>query len=317
LEQEISQAVGPAPHGGAWWLFRLNAADTKSNSGGGYTTAPKVQDIEDALRNQSKVFDMGARFMTGVKLTPVWPIESNVLAGTWVSQNPGSDVAASDPSFSQRGMNPRTLAACTSISRQLLAQSSSDIEGWIRARTALAHALALDRACIHGSGASNEPLGILGTAGIGNVAIGAAGGAPTSDFVNALESAVGGANADSPTCGFLTNSVMRSRLRKIPSMANGSLPLWSEGNTMLSHRAEVSNQIRSDLVKGASNDCSAIVYGDWSQLVVCEFQGAIEIVVDEYSARRQNLVEIASWGMYDTLLLQPTAMAAILDARNI
>jgi HK97 family phage major capsid protein len=238
------------------------------------------------------------------------------MAASWVAQNPGSDNAASDPSYTQRAMSPRALAAVTSVSRQLIGQSSADIEGWIRQRIALAFGLALDRACIHGSGASNEPVGILATS-IGNVAIGAAGGSPTCDFINSLEAAVGAANADSPTCGFLTNSIMRSRLRKNPQMTNGSLPLWTEGNTMLSHRAEVSNQVRSDLVKGASSDCSAIIYGDWSQLIVCEFGGVMEIVIDPYTARKQNLVEIASWGMYDVLLLQPTSMAAILDARNV
>jgi hypothetical protein len=40
-------------------------------------------------------------------------------------------------------------------------------------------------------------------------------------------------------------------------------------------------------------------------------------LVDPFTARKKGMVEIGSSGLYDILLLQPPAMAAILDARNV
>jgi hypothetical protein len=97
-------------------------------------------------------------------------------------------------------------------------------------------------------------------------------------------------------------------------MASGSIPVWNE-DKMLGHRAEVSNQIRADLAKGSANNCSAVIYSsDWSKLLLFEFAGAFEIVLDEFSQKRRGLLEICSWGSYDILCQQPGAFAAIKDA---
>lgn len=325
LETEVSQGISadlgntPPPHGGAWLPLRLaGGLDSKSAASGGFVTATRVGDILDALRAQTKVLQLGAQLLTGLKFSPQFPVEITPMSAVWISENGGTDVSASDPVFGQKSMTMKMLAATTSFSRQLLADSSANpsIEAWIRSRIALAHGQALDLASIHGLGSSNQPLGLLNTTGITVIAIGASGGSPTADFVIALENAVGAANADNATCAFLTNSVTRSRLRKNPEITGGSTPLWRD-STMLGHRAEVSNQIRGDLTKGANSDCSAIVYCDFSKLLIGEFQGAIEVVSDPYALKKRGMVEISSFAGYDILMSQPGAAAAIVDARNV
>ena len=235
------------------------------------------------------------------------------MSATWVSENPGSDVAASDPSFAQRVVSGKFLAATTSVSRQMLNQASADIEQWLRSRIALSHSLAIDRAAIHGSGSSNEPVGLLQTRGIGDVAVGANGGPVTATHVVELERLIGAANGDTSNAGWLTNAAQRAKLRAVPELAGGVFPVWRD-NAMLGHRAEVSGQIRADLSKGTANNCSALVFGDWSKLLLFEFAGALEVLLDEYTGKKQGMSQICSWGSYDVLVQQPGAFSACKDA---
>jgi HK97 family phage major capsid protein len=320
LEKEVSASiakdVGQIPaHGGLWTPLRISAAglDTKTSSGGGYLTAKPVSgDVIDALRASTMVLKLGAQMITNVRFAPSFAVENTITSAQWVSEN-GAAVSDSDPSFAQRIVSGKFLAASTSVSRQMLAQSSADIEAWLRSRIALSHALALDRAAIHGAGSSNEPVGILQTAGIGDVAVGVNGGALAATHIVELERLVGAANGDTTNAGFLTNSTQRAKLHVVPEMAAGVFPIWRD-NVMLGHPAAVSGQIRNDLVKGTANNCSPLVFGDWSKLLLFEFQGAYEVLLDEYTAKKQAMVQICSWGSYDLMVQQPAAFAAVKDA---
>jgi HK97 family phage major capsid protein len=327
LETDLSEAIavdlGAPPHLGSWLPMRIQASasglSTNTNSSGGFLKQTVVENnIVDALRAHTRVLSLGAQFLTGLKFTRVFPVEGNVMAGSWGADDPGTDVTSSDPSFAARSLSPHVLQCTTSISRQLLEQSSPDLDAWIGTRLAKAHALSLDSAAINGTGANAQPVGLLATAGIGSVAIGTDGGAPLSDVINALEAAVSLANGDDGSMGYLTNSTMRSKLRKLPSINStyASTPLWTDGK-LLDTRAVVSNQIPANLRKGANSDCSAIICGAWDQFLVGEFNGAIELISDPFSLARSGMIEITSFAMYDCLALQPAAFAACLDARNV
>lgn len=224
LEREISHSIEKdigrvASHGGLFVLLRISASglDTKSNAAGGFLTAPRVGDILDALINQSRVLSLGAKFISGVRWAMQFLVEISVHQASWVSENPGSEVSESDPSFGMRTVSPHSLQSCTSISRQLPQQANPSLEGWLRSRIARAHALCIDAAAIFGSGVENQSLGLLKTAEIGDVALGANGLAPTTQSILDLESAIGAANADSANCAFLTTRIgaMSTRFRPV------------------------------------------------------------------------------------------------------
>src|SRR5204863_188086 len=64
----------------------------------------------------------------------------------------------------------KTLQSTTSYSRQLLAQSVIDVEQMVRDDLTAIHALAWDKAVLHGSG-GNQPTGIYNLAGVNAVDI--------------------------------------------------------------------------------------------------------------------------------------------------
>ena len=75
-------------------------------------------------------------------------------------------------------------------------QSTPDIEQLIRSDFVALIAEAIDTAAINGSGSSNQPLGILNKSGIGSVAGGTNGAAPTLDNLLDLKQEVAVDNAD-------------------------------------------------------------------------------------------------------------------------
>ncbi len=317
ISASISRDLGSAPsHGGVWLPYRMaSGLDTKTNAAGGYEVATKIStSIIDALRAQTAVLRLGATFLGGLRYDFALPIESNVLAGNWVQDDPGIDVAQSNPSLGVRTLCGHPLQATCAISRQLLRQSTPDLEAWLGSRIAKSHGVLLDQAALHGTGTNNQPVGLAVTSGIGNVPVGVNGGPVTAAHLIALESAVSAANGDVGALAFLTNSGTRAKLRAVPELSGGSLPIWRDG-VCLGYPATASNQVSSTLTKGTSvGDCSAIFFGNWAALIVAEFGGAMEVVYDEYTQKKQGMIEMTSFASYDVVVSTLGSFAAVLDA---
>ena len=94
-------------------------------------------------------------------------------------------------------------------------QSTPDIEQLIRADFVALLANAIDTAAINGSGSSSQPTCILQTSGIGSVAGGTNGLAPTLDHLLYLKKEVAVDNADVATSSFLTNTEVEAVLATV------------------------------------------------------------------------------------------------------
>src|SRR5690606_30700059 len=114
--------------------------------------------------------------------------------GYWVSENTAI-TSESQQTIGQVTLTPKTVGAYTDFSRRLLLQSSMDVEMFVRADLAATLGQMIQSAAINGAG-GGEPTGLLNTVGIGSVAGGTNGLAPTYDHMVDLETAVSVANAD-------------------------------------------------------------------------------------------------------------------------
>lgn len=291
-------------------------------------TATKGQELKftqpgefiDMLRNKMRVRELGARVLTGLTGPVSFPKQTGAASGSWVGENPGGDVADSNLLLSLVTLALKTYAASTSFSRQLLVSALSasvDAENMVREDLATVHALAWDLAAIAGTGAANQPRGIINTAGIGSVAIGANGGAPTYQSILDLETAVTDANVEDDSLAYLTNAVMRGKLKNTPQLqsATGVIPIWQDGEVN-GYKAAVSKQVPRGLTKGTSVDCHAMLFGAWSNLILGEY-GALELISDPYRLKKQGMIEVTSIQMGDVAVRYPEAFAVDLDYRNI
>lgn len=301
----------------------MSGLDTKTNAAGKYTVPTEILDLIELFRNRLKLKLLGAQVLSGLSGNIAFPRQLTGSTGSWVSENPGSDVAQSDATFGQLNLTPKTYQATTAFSRQLLAQSTIDVENFVRNDLAIAHALAVDLAGINGSGSSNQPLGLLKTSGIGSVAVGTNGGAPTYELIVDLETAVADANADEANMAYLTTPVMRGKLKKTTILSNTvGRPVWDQTanapgvGDVIGYPGYVSKQVPSTLVKGSSSDCHAIIFAYWPTVIIGEW-GVIDLVVDPYALKKQGMIEVTSFQMVDVGVRQPSQIAAIQDARNV
>lgn len=289
-------------------------------------------DFLSLLRNKMALMDAGVTILAGLQGPVAFPAQNGAATATWVGENPGSDVADSNLTLTQIALNPKSIQASTSYSRQLLAQAVVDVDGLVRDDLARVNAIELDRAGINGSGAGAIPLGILGQSGIGSVAGGTNGLTPTYTHTVDLETQVTAANADQWALSYLMHPVSRGTFKKAAVLSNTSaVPTWTKADAEVlaariaggsaripgevnGYPAWASAQVPNNLTKGtASGICLAIIFGAFSQFVIGDW-GMMELIVDPYRLKKQGMIEVTSFGMYGMALKYAAALAAMKDA---
>jgi len=286
---------------------------TAGDQGGFLVPTEKVGFIE-ALLNKMVVKGLGIQTLTGLVGNVDIPKKSTTLAAAWEAEN--GDADETNYLFGKLSLTPRRLAAFTKVSRQLMIQSSYDVEMMVRNDLQLAIALAVEQAIINGAGSgSNQPTGILATSGIGSVAIGTTGGAPTLAHIVNLEREVAVDNADLGALAYLTNTKVRAKLKLTQTDANNGFPVWGAEPTPLNgYRAAVTNLVPSNLEKSTSGTvCSAIIFGNFNDYVIGQW-GGIDIVVDPYSLSKAGQVQLVVNSFWDGGCRNAESFAAVLDA---
>lgn len=285
---------------------------TSSDPAGGYLVATdhRADQYIDLLRTLPAVRRMGARILSGLTGNVEIPRQTGASTGGWVGENQA--LTASDMAFGAMSMTPSHAGCLTEFSRNMLQQSSPDIEALVRRDFAAELARVLDVAAINGSGVSAQPQGILGTTGIGNVALGANGGALTADSLIDLMSQVADDNAESGNLQFLTNTKVRAKAAKLKDGAENYLGLNKVFQEM---PRTISNNVPSTLTKGSSGAvCSAVIYGNWSDLLI-GIWAELDILVNPYetTAYTKGNVQVRAMLTCDIAARHPESFAAIQD----
>lgn len=123
----------------------------------------RPQDYIGALRSSNIVRQMGVRTLTGLSGDVVIPKFGTGLSLGWVGEEEA--VPESNMSFDAITLTPKHTGGKTEMSRQLIQQSSPDIESLIREDLSYLVAQNIDQAIIAGTGVK-DPLGILNTLGV-------------------------------------------------------------------------------------------------------------------------------------------------------
>ena len=304
------------------------AVGATSTGGANVATDLLAASFIDVLRNNAMIMQMGPTLLSGLQGNVAIPRQISATTTYWVTE--ASAITQAEATFDQVTMTPKQLGARSQYSRLMLQQSTPDIETIVRNDLARVMALGMDSAAINGSGASGQPRGILNTSSIGSVAMGTNGAALVNaatsgvtglDQIFLLERAVDVANALTGNIYYLTNAKVIAALKQLKSAQadyiwttdrfNGTL--GTAGNLNGSPCAR-SNQVPSNLVKGTSGAvCSALLFGDFSQLVV-GLWGGLEILPNPYgSGYTAGSVDIRAMQTCDIAVRHPESFAAITD----
>ena len=319
LEMEASRAVaeqlGREPQG-FFVPFDIQRRDlnvgTASAGGDLVETELLAESFIDLLRNRMMVRQAGATVLSGLNGDIAIPRQTGGATAYWVAESGAP--TESQQTVDQVALSPETVGAFTDYSRRLLIQSSIDVEQFVRGDLAAILALAIDLAALHGAGASNEPQGIENVSGIGSVAGGANGAAPTWGNIVDLETEVAIDNADVGRLAYITNARVRGKLKQTEKAASTGLWVWMDRNPPLNgYNAHVTNQVRSNLTKGTGTNLSAIFFGNWADLILAFWSG-LDILVDPYTGSTSGTVRIVALQDVDIAVRHAESFAAMLDA---
>ena len=274
------------------WKRDLNSADDADLFGEDY----RGGDFIDVLRNASSVMSAGARVLNGLSGDVRIPKKLTSAAAGWIGTE-GAAAAESEMTVGNIQMVPRTLGAFTDATRQLMVQSSMDVENLIRDDLAQAIALAIDLSALEGSGSSGQPTGILNTSGVNQVANFSA-ATPSYPEVVTLETAVAEDNALSGNLAYILPAGMYGALKTTPKAANTAQFVAEPGGTINGYRSIVSNQAT------AGN----LYFGNFSDCLV-GFFGGVDIKVDPYSLSTSGGVRIVALAMMDIAIRHAVSFA--------
>ena len=247
----------------------------------------------DLLRNASALDQAGATVLTGLTGNVAIPRQSGAATAYWVAES-GSPTE-SQQTVDQVSLVPRTVAAYTDFSRRLMIQSSIDVENMVRNDLARVIALKIDAAGLYGTGASNEPLGLKNTTGIGTEDFAA--DAPTFAEVVALESDVATANALLGSPVYLMNAAMRGNLKTTKKDAGSGIFIMENGEVN-GYRGVLSNQV-------ASND---LWFGNFADLIIGYFSG-LDLMVDPYTHSTSGTVRVVAMQDCDIAIRHPESFS--------
>ena len=191
-------------------------------------------------------------------------------------------------------------------------QSDPSVEAVLRDDIINQFARKIDGVAINGGG-SNEPSGVIQNSDATVVAMGTNGAVPTYaktvDMVKGVEvaKAMGGNPA------FLTNPKVAAALRTTAKQGSGV-----EGNFILNendilgYKVESTTLVPSNLTKGSGSNRSAMIFGDFSN-VMLGFWSGVDVVVDQASLSTSGGTRLAFFQDCDVGIRHGEGFSVIKD----
>lgn len=249
------------------------------------------------LNNKLTVQNLGATVLTGlVGKVPV--ASSAAVTAEWAAE--GKDVAVKKINWAKNMLSPKRNVTRTAVTKDLLRQTSLDVESYLIRLMQNAHNELVEAGVI--AGAVDGPTGILKTTGVKVIE---AGGAITWEDIVALETAVNENNAGKGKLGYLTNAKVWGAMKTTPKVAGGERFIMEEaaGNRVNGYPADWTNIV-------PSADGSVMIFGNWEDLFVGEW-GGFDIVIDPYTqaGSAQIIITINAWN--DAIVAEPKSFAVL------
>jgi len=283
----------------AGWGRTLN---TGVDTAGGHTVQEDVlgDSFIELLRNAPLVAQAGATTLSGLVGNVSIPSQTGAATADWLTETGAT--TPSEQTFGEVTLAPKRLSAETPFSKQLIAQSSIDIESFVRRDLANIMIRTIDLASLHGTGASNQPTGIANTAGINALTFG---GAPTwADAVN-FETLVATDNAlMGSSLAYMTTAAVRGAWKTTTKDAGSGMFLW-EGDVVNGYSGLVTEQVAGNVV----------FFGNWTELLIGQW-GGLDIVVDPFTQASNGQIRIVVMQLTDIAVRHAVSFAVSTDAGN-
>lgn len=240
----------------------------------------------DRLRAAMVVRRLGARVLTGLTGNVDIPkLKASATKG-WVAEN--AALTPSDAQFSSVQLTPKHAGALTEFSRNMLMQSSPDIEQLLRTDFAAILAEAVDEVALDGGG-SNEPDGVL-ESGISTVSM-AAGPtwAKVLELIELVEAADGAGTA------FVTTPSVVRVLRSTVRVGSTDSRMIMEAKDSLADYPLVAST-NAPFTNAVSPTQHSLIFGNWPDLLI-GFWSELDVLVNPYESTAYSKGNVQVRGM--------------------
>jgi HK97 family phage major capsid protein len=271
-----------------------------------------VGNFIDAVWAKTVLVPLGAQTLSGLTGNVDLPYFSTKPAVKWDAENDANSDAGA--ALNKVSLSPHRITNYVPLSKLLLVQEAAGIEQKVWDALISATAVHLQRGALHG--ASDGPTGLIATSGIGDVAGGTNGLAPTLLHVLELISKIELADADMGSLAFVTSPKIKYKLQTTAIESGHPERVWNilEPTKLVGYNAAVTTLVSDVLVKnGSGAACSAIFFGNWNKMILAQF-GAIDMLVDPYSSAKSNIVDLVLNAFYDAAPEHPASFACMKDA---
>lgn len=263
----------------------------------------KKQEMLFPLQPYLTFSKLGVRMLTGLKGDIVWPSFSDV-AVNWEGENTALKDAGG--AFSKgKKFSPIRIGAEAQISKQLLIQENIDVEAVIRRQIAMAIAQKLEKTAFSAEAISdNAPTGLF------NGAVLSATGDMSWPNIVELETKLATNNALVGSLGYALHPALRGKAKTKVKDASGAggfvFDQLGAGDGFLNgYKAVTSTNIPATLDDG---NAYGIVFGNWADYFLGQW-GAIDFIVDPYTAGGQSIVKLYITGYYNMGAIRPESFA--------
>jgi HK97 family phage major capsid protein len=317
-------ALAHETHGGVHIPLRAFMARdlvTSTSTAGGITVSPAEGRglLLPEFGVASSVLAAGATVYPNLQGDLLVPSLTNGAGITWLSTETSSPSTAA-ATFAQTKIQPRLALGYIDVTRRLRKQSSVEIERVVADWLRRACARAIDQAALVGTGTSGQPLGLVGQAGLGSVAMGIDGAALTRDRVLQLVDDVAASRAFRPDSrpAFLLNSATALAAARIEDGTGSGRYLFEPAGdgftgTLCGWAARISDHLPSNGTKGAGTNLSTLLFGDFRQLLIGLWAGGVELQVNPYQFSTDGAVRIAVYVTMGVAVAKPDAFSLAAD----
>lgn len=260
----------------------------------------------DALRDALVLSGAGMQTLTGLVGDIAIPKGGKVQAA-WISNEDG-DATKTNPTMGQVTATPHTCGAYVDMTRKLLLQSSIDVQAFCTKELVYALAHAMEEAAFNGAGTNGVPKGLFSQI---TQAVSFTAGAPTKAKILEMITKIDEANGNLGTMKFIGRPSVWGLLGgtldyttitgtggAVGGVTSGKYLLDTATNTV-----EGYGFIKSNIAPAKS-----LVFGDFSQLMLCLWSGT-DIVVDPYSNATKGALRVVALQDADIIVRQPEAFS--------
>lgn len=276
-----------------------------SGAKGGNLVSTDLQSPIDFLRPEPLMRKIGATYIAGLTGNLRFPKNSGGIVASWEGETTKTSETAN--AYGYLDSIPKRLSVTVPISLQNLMQSNIDLEMYTINEMKSAIENAIDAASINGSGVG-QPQGILNNSDVNTVATGANGSAPTWDMVVDAETSIFVSNASAAKMSYVVNPQTRGKLKKTKHEAGDLNYIMGTDGNVNGFPSVASNHVPANLGKGTGTNLSALIFGDFSQLNIHQWS-FMDISVDEFSRKKEGLIEVTINIFLDVMLKQAKAFS--------